>query len=117
MNNFCFAAMSNAEDVRKCKRRPTAPPVSAVAKGTVTLPSDKSAYTTYGSDGKTTVKDRSTFTGDTTVNGEECTWSSVLSYDYTTANLTGNVGDTIRVIYAYITMNVEPEPDSDAPRD
>lgn len=89
----------------------------SIPDGAVTLPSDKSAYTTYGSDGKTTVKERSTFTGDAEINGEACTWSSVLSYDYTTANLTGNVGDTIRVIYAYITVNVEPEPEGNAPRD
>ena len=83
----------------------------------IVLPSNKSDYTTYASDGKTTVRERCSFTGDTVVNGTDCTWSSVLSYDYTTANLTGNVGDTIRVIYAYITLNVEPEPEGDAPRD
>ena len=80
-----------------------------VSSDQVVLPSDKSAYTTYASDGKTTVRERCSFSGDVTVNSTPCNWSSVLSYDYTTANLTGNVADTVRVIYAYVTVTPPPE--------
>lgn len=79
--------------------------------GTIKLPSDKSEYTTYAKDGTTLVRERCPFSGNVTINGQDCTWSSVLSYDYTTANLTGNVDDTVRVMYAYITENVPYEPD------
>jgi len=82
----------------------------SVDQGSITLSEDKASYTTYATDGKTAVKERSTFSGQTMVGEQEATWSSVLSYDYTTANLTGNVGDTIRVVYAYVTLNIEPDP-------
>jgi len=37
----------------------------------------------------------------------------VLSYDYTTQIVTGNLNDTVRIIYVYISENVEPEPASE----
>ena len=79
--------------------------------GTIALPANKSEYSTYASDGTTLVRERCPFSGDVVIGGQDCTWSSVLSYDYTTANLTGNVNDTVRVIYAYVTANVEYVPD------
>lgn len=83
--------------------------------GPITLPEDKSEYSTYASDKITLVRERCPFSGNVTIDGQDCTWSSVLSYDYTTANLTGNVDDTVRVVYAYITANVpyvpDPEPE------
>ena len=36
------------------------------------------------------------------MNGAPHEWSAVLSYNYTTANMTGNLADTIRIIYVYV---------------
>lgn len=74
-----------------------------VAEGTVMLPENKDEYSTYASDGTTVVRERSSFEGETAVNDIPCTWSAVLSYDYTTQVVTGNLNDTVRIIYAYIT--------------
>ena len=74
-----------------------------IPDGAVKLPKDKKKYSTYGSDGSTVVKERYAFDGDVDVNGAPCTWSAVLSYDYTTQVLTGNLSDTVRIIYAYLT--------------
>jgi hypothetical protein len=85
-----------------------------VSEGAVTLPSDRSAYTTYASDGTTVARERCSFSGEATVNGIPCTWSSVLSYDYTTANLTGDLSDTVRVIYVYVTENTAQSASTDS---
>lgn len=74
-----------------------------VPEGSAALPADKNSYSTYGSDGKTVTRERCSFEGDVDVNGVPCVWSAVLSYDYTTQVVTGNLSDTVRVIYAYIT--------------
>ena len=74
-----------------------------VPEGSATLPANKDEYSTYASDGKTVVRERCSFEGDVDVNGTPCTWSSVLSYDYTTQVVTGNLNDTVRIIYAYVT--------------
>ena len=74
-----------------------------VPEGSASLPKDKKKYSTYGSDKTTVVKESYSFEGDTEVDGAPCTWSAVLSYDYTTQILTGNLSDTVRVIYAYLT--------------
>lgn len=76
----------------------------SVPEGTVVLPADKNTYSTYASDGTTVVRERCSFEGDTDVAGKPCVWSSVLSYDYTTQVVTGNLNDTVRVIYVYATM-------------
>ena len=75
-----------------------------VAEGSIALP-DRSQYATYAADGKTLVRERCAFSGDVNVNGAPCTWSAVLSYDYTATNLSGNMSDTVRIIYAYVTQN------------
>ena len=80
----------------------------------VSLPEDKDKFSTYASDGTTVTKERYSFSGDTYVNDQPCSWSSVLSYDYTTQVLTGNLSDTVRVIYAYVTLDVEPEEEEEA---
>jgi hypothetical protein len=49
------------------------------------------------------MRERCSFEGDVDVNGVPCTWSSVLSYDYTTQVVTGNLSDTVRIIYVYVT--------------
>lgn len=36
------------------------------------------------------------------IDGTPHEWSAVLSYDYSTANTSGNMADTIRIIYVYI---------------
>lgn len=73
-----------------------------VEEGSVTLPDDKMAYSTYGSDGKTLVKEYCSFVGQAEANGAAYEWSAVLSYDYSTANATGNLADTVRLIYVYV---------------
>lgn len=74
-----------------------------VPEGSAVLPDDKKAYTTYDKDGTTVVRERYSFEGDVDVNGTPCAWSSVLSYDYKTQVLTGDLSDTVRIIYVYVT--------------
>ena len=74
-----------------------------VDEGAAVLPKDKMEYSTYASDGTTLTRERYSFSGDVDVNGQPCTWSSVLSYDYSNANLTGNLANTVRVIYVYVS--------------
>lgn len=74
----------------------------AVAEGSAVLPEDKAAYATYGSDGTTLTKENCTFSGTAEANGTTYEWESVLLYDYTTANATGNLANTIRQIYVYL---------------
>ena len=74
-----------------------------VPEGSAVLPADKDEYSTYATDGTTVTRERCSFEGDVDVNGAPCTWSSVLSYDYTTQVVTGNLSDTVRVIYVYVT--------------
>ena len=76
-----------------------------VKEGSAVLPSDKSKYSTYQSDGKTIAKERCSFSGDTDIDGKPCEWSAVLSYDYTTQIVTGDLSDTVRIIYVYVTQN------------
>lgn len=74
----------------------------SVPAGTAVLPDDRAAYSTYASDGTTLVEENYTFTGEADVNGAHYTWSSMLMYNYTAANASGNLADTIRQIYVYI---------------
>lgn len=74
-----------------------------VEDGVAKLPEDSSKYVTHASDGKTVTKERCSFEGDVDVDGVPCTWSAVLSYDYTTQVITGNLSDTVRIIYVYVT--------------
>lgn len=75
-----------------------------VPEGSAVLPANKDEYSTYATDGTTVVRERCSFEGDVDVNGIPCNWSSVLSYDYTTQVVTGNLNDTVRIIYVYITQ-------------
>lgn len=74
----------------------------SVEEGTVSLPDDKASYSTYGSDGKTLVKEYCPFEGTSSAEGGSHEWSAVLSYDYSMANATGNLADTVRLIYVYV---------------
>ncbi len=60
------------------------------------------AYSTYGTDGTTLVKEYCGFNGQGTANGTEHSWEAVLSYDYSIANATDNLNDTTRTIFIYI---------------
>ncbi|WP_165174104.1 histone-lysine N-methyltransferase [Adlercreutzia sp. ZJ242] len=73
-----------------------------VPDGAVTLPEDKTAYSTYASDGTTLTKEYCSFSGEVDIDGAPHAWSAVLSYDYAMANATGNLADTIRTIYVYV---------------
>ncbi len=72
-----------------------------VDSSNITLPEDKSAYSTYDSNDALT-KEYYSFSGNVDVENKTYEWSAVLSYDYASANATGNLSDTIRVIYVYI---------------
>lgn len=74
----------------------------SIEEGAVTLPDDKAEYSTYGSDGKTLVKEYCPFEGEALAGGASHEWSAVLSYDYNMANATGNLADTVRLIYVYV---------------
>lgn len=74
-----------------------------VEEGSVVLPEDKMVYSTYASDGTTLTRENCSFEGTgVTSAGATLPWNAVLSYDYTTANATGNLADTIRTVYVYI---------------
>ena len=70
--------------------------------GSATLPADKTSYSSYASDGTTLVKENCSFSGTVDINGAAHAWSSVLMYDYSTANASGNLADTVRIIYIYV---------------
>ena len=74
----------------------------SVPAGSATLPEDKTAYSAYASDGTTLVEEKCSFSGTVELDGVEHEWSSVLLYNYATANTSGNLADTIRMIYVYV---------------
>lgn len=74
-----------------------------VDDGVVTLPEDSSEYQTYDSDGTTLVKESATFDGEAPdTAGNQYKWTGVLAYDYTAANASGNLADTVRQVYIYL---------------
>ncbi len=75
----------------------------AVPEHSVVLPEDKMAYSTYASDGITLTIESCSFDGTVDQDGGTYHWSAVLSYDYSMANATGNLADTMRTIYVYIS--------------
>ena len=48
------------------------------------------------------MKESCSFSGTVDLAGAAHEWSAVLLYDYKTANASGNLADTIRIIYVYI---------------
>lgn len=74
----------------------------SVADDAVELPEDSASYTTFDSDGKTVTKEYCSFSGEAEVDGASRTWSAVLSYDYSMANASGNLADTVRTIFVYV---------------
>ncbi len=73
-----------------------------VSEGSAKLPSDRSKYTTYDSDGTTVLKEKYSFDGKAKNGKKSYEWSAVLTYDYSSANASDNLADTIRTIYIYI---------------
>lgn len=74
-----------------------------VEEGSVVLPEDKMVYSSYASDGTTLTRENCSFEGvGMSAGGASLPWTAILSYDYTTANATGNLADTIRTVYVYI---------------
>lgn len=86
-----------------------------VQDGTLLLPDDKMLYSTYASDGATLTKETYNFEGTGVSNTDRVVnWDAILTYDYSTANATGNLADTIRMIYIYVSdantvLDAEPE--------
>jgi hypothetical protein len=68
-----------------------------VSSDQIVLP-DKEAYSTYATDGKTLTKETYTFEGSGTASGVAYSFGATLTYDYSMANATGNLADTIRTI-------------------
>ena len=70
----------------------------SVAVGSVVVPADRSSYTTYESDGVTTVSEKYNFTGSAKANSRSCKWQALVNFDYSKANAKGNLAKTIRTI-------------------
>lgn len=91
-------AVSNEHVVEKTLQEAGVP----VEEGAAVLPEDKAAYSTYDSAGTTLVRENCSFEGEVAIGGVPRAWSATLSYDYTTANASDNLADTIRLIYVYV---------------
>ena len=74
-----------------------------VDSGTAVLPEDRAEYTTYASDGDTVLKESYTFTGSAEVDGSSVDWSVQLLYDYSASNASGDLDDTVRYVYVYVS--------------
>ncbi|MEC4183342.1 histone-lysine N-methyltransferase [Adlercreutzia sp. R21] len=97
--SLSFADAVNNEDIIQ---KTLAEAGLSVPEDAVALPEDSAAYTTFDTDGKTRTKEYCSFNGTVDVEGVEHTWSAVLSYDYSMANASGNLADTVRTIFVYI---------------
>lgn len=80
----------------------------AIPEGSVVLP-ESSTYATFASDGTTLVKEQHAFEGQAASGGSDYLWTSVLVYNYTAANATGNLADTVRQIYVYVSEKESSE--------
>lgn len=75
--------------------------------GSVALPDDKMQYSSYASDGTTLTRETYSFEGEGVAeDGATVPWNAILTYDYSTANATGNLADTIRTVYVYVSTMV-----------
>lgn len=70
----------------------------SVDEGSVKTPENRELYTTYDSDGTTTIMQNWTFSGSSFKNGKTYSWSSNLVFDYSIANSKGDLSETIRTI-------------------
>lgn len=74
-----------------------------VELGSAALPEEVTDYTSYSSDGSTVTKEYCSFAGKGTASGKTYDWEAVLSYDYTVANASENLNDTLRTIFVYVS--------------
>lgn len=75
-----------------------------IEQGSVEMPAVED-YRTYADDGTTIAQEVYTFSGDDSGSGDATySWSCKLSYDYSAANVSGNLADTIRQVYVYIKV-------------
>lgn len=72
----------------------------------VALP-DEDSYSIYESDKKTLAQESYTFTGNGYADNDAYTWSVTLTYDYTQANETGNLANTIKQVHVMLTPVAE----------
>lgn len=72
------------------------------AEGAVELPEDAESYTSFDTDGTTCTKEYCSFNGEVDIDGAPHAWSAVLSYDYSMANASDNLADTVRTIFIYV---------------
>ena len=75
-----------------------------VDEGSVTLP-DASEYRSFAADGKTITQESYTFTGEApaTADGATHSWQCRVNYDYSAANVSNNLSDTLRLFYVYVS--------------
>ncbi|MEC4294536.1 histone-lysine N-methyltransferase [Adlercreutzia shanghongiae] len=73
-----------------------------VHEDAVVLPDDAEEYTSYDTDGTTITKEYCSFNGEVDIDGAPHAWSAVLSYDYSMANASDNLADTVRTIFIYV---------------
>ena len=74
----------------------------SVPEGAVELPEDAESYTSFDTDGTTRTKEYCSFNGEVDIDGARHAWSAVLSYDYSMANASDNLADTVRTIFIYV---------------
>ena len=74
-----------------------------VEDGSVELPS-ADEYRTYANDGKTIAQEQYTFSGEApaALDGAQHAWQCRLNYDYSAANVSNNLSDTLRLFYVYV---------------
>lgn len=71
--------------------------LTSVENGSAHLP-DESEYSTYESDRVTLSSEKYTFRGTAAVDKQKYSWDVTLDYDYTEANKTGNLANTVKKI-------------------
>lgn len=74
----------------------------SVPADAVVLPEDAESYTSFDTDGTTRTKEYCSFNGEVDIDGAPHAWSAVLSYDYSMANASDNLADTVRTIFIYV---------------
>lgn len=75
-----------------------------VENDTVNAPSNRASYTSYDSDGTTVVKESCDFSGSKYQDGYNYQWSANLTFDYSRANVKGNLAETVRVLNISISI-------------
>lgn len=81
-----------------------------VPDGVAVLPDDASQYRTYADDGTTVRQEQYTFSGtDSSSDGVRYDWTCRLTFDYTAANLSNNLSDTVNQIYVTVAPHVDQD--------